>query len=124
MQSQFYRLQIEETLFSSLDSNLDPPTNESTRLRLENQTEAQANKKDSNRLWLDLSAQPQSGQIVFSPGGSEAFVFPRQEPEKVNFKTSYADHWPGANGINIYLHNLKHREKIYICEFSVEYTFT
>jgi hypothetical protein len=68
-QARFYRLQIEETLFSSLDSNLDPPINDSSRLRLNIQT-------DSDR-------DAQSGRIVFSPGGSEAFVYPRQEADQV-----------------------------------------
>ena len=63
-QAQFYRLQIEETLFSSLDSNLEPPiSNES-----------------ASRLRLEIPSPAQSGRIVFSPGGSEAFFYPRQDP--------------------------------------------
>jgi hypothetical protein len=67
--TRFYRLQVEETLYSSLDSNLDPPNNESTRLGLD--------------IPKDSILPTPTGGIVFSPGGSEAFVYPHQGLNKV-----------------------------------------
>lgn len=74
---QFYHLQAEET-FSSLeetDVSLQPQAS-STALMEESSSSQQQMKSEREKLRLNLEAQvPTSSGLIFSPGGSEAYVF-------------------------------------------------
>ena len=69
---QFYNLQAEETL-SSLEATIEPE---------ETSEDALKRKKDSLKLDVDLDPQKTHSGLIFSPGGSEAYVFTAFQEEQ------------------------------------------